>query len=272
MAELAKKLYFKKNGTTETAKAYSTATEAGTEYITNKIDGITAYVAIGSTDDERATKGRVTKNGTKAILNSGKPPYTEKSWTTAGTYTFTVPQGVTRIRAAVCGGGAGAISKGNSDNFTASGGGNSSFGTISATGAPSNNAANTADKNRGYGGAGGTPNGRNGQIHYYADLFTGGVGPNHVDGQVNGGAGFGLSFTQENGKYGRGGGGYITSYRGCAGGGSGGYNTGYVDVTPNQTISVVVGAAGSNYNVTSDCTMNVNPVSGFVLIGFGGDI
>ena len=38
------------------------------------------------------------------IVNAPKPAYTEKSWTTPGTYTWTVPEGVTRIRIAVCGG------------------------------------------------------------------------------------------------------------------------------------------------------------------------
>lgn len=46
MAELAKKLNFKKDGVEQTAKAYSTAAEAGTEYIENKIDGVTCYVTI----------------------------------------------------------------------------------------------------------------------------------------------------------------------------------------------------------------------------------
>ena len=112
MAELAKKLHLKKGTTEHLAKAYSTTAEAGAEYITNKIDGVTAYVPIGATNDSRATVGRVKKSGSaeKAILMMGKPPYTEKSWTTAGTYTFTVPQGVTRIRVAVCGGGSGSLS------------------------------------------------------------------------------------------------------------------------------------------------------------------
>ena len=41
------------------------------------------------------------------VVNAAKPAYTEKSWTTAGTYSWTVPAGVTRVRVAVCGGGGG---------------------------------------------------------------------------------------------------------------------------------------------------------------------
>lgn len=73
MAELAKKLHFKKTGLEQTTKAYSTIVEAGTEYIPNKIDDINCYIPIGATTDSRMTIGRVTKNGSKAILNSGKP-------------------------------------------------------------------------------------------------------------------------------------------------------------------------------------------------------
>lgn len=107
MAELAKKLHLKKGTTEHLAKAYSTTAEAGAEYITNKIDGVTAYVPIGATNDSRATIGRVKKSGgtEKVILTMGKPPYTKKQWTTPGPYTFTVPQGVTKIRVTMSGGG-----------------------------------------------------------------------------------------------------------------------------------------------------------------------
>lgn len=108
MAELVKKLHFLKNGTEETAKAYSTAAEVSGEYITNKIDAVTAYVPIGETTDERATIGRVIKSGeTKAILNTGKPPYGKVEHLEAGTFSFTVPKGVTKLRVTLVGGGGG---------------------------------------------------------------------------------------------------------------------------------------------------------------------
>ena len=53
------------------------------------------------------TIGRVTKNGSKAIFNSGKPPYNKIEWRTPGTYTFTVPAGVTTLAVTVAGAGGG---------------------------------------------------------------------------------------------------------------------------------------------------------------------
>lgn len=294
MAELAKKLYFKKAGVEQTAKAYSTTAEVGAEYIENKIDGVTCYVAIGDTTDSRATMGRVTKNGTKAILNSGKPPYTEMQWTTAGTYTFTVPQGVTRIRVAVCGGGGGVAYCGDTDGdrraYTAGTGGTSSFGSlISATGGNGgsfvmNSSYETDDywvyTFSGNGGAGGSPNGNAGNFVYqnqfgYKQTLT-----------STGGTGFSLSFTKVNTSDGYGNGGYATVYghnypmyyqigAANAAGGSGGYNTGYVDVTAGSTYSITVGGAGANSigNVEGDGSGTpTNAKSGFIYIAFGGDI
>lgn len=107
MAELVKKLHFKQDTVEQTAKAYSTIAEAGTEYIPNKIDDINCYIPIGATTDSRMTIGRVTKNGSKAILNSGKPPYNKIEWRTPDTYTFTVPAGVTTLAVTVAGAGGG---------------------------------------------------------------------------------------------------------------------------------------------------------------------
>lgn len=85
----------------KTAKAYSTAAEAGTEYIENKIDGVTCYVTIGETTDNRATEGKIIKAGTTAtrrILSSGKPPYNKVEYRTPGTYTITFAVGVTSAK------------------------------------------------------------------------------------------------------------------------------------------------------------------------------
>lgn len=121
MAELAKKLYFKKAGVEQTAKAYSTTAEVGTDYIENKIDGVTAYVAIGDTADSRATIGLIKKSSTavdRTILSSGKPPYNKVEYRTPGTYTVTFPAGVTtaRITLAGAGGGGGAGKREAEDN------------------------------------------------------------------------------------------------------------------------------------------------------------
>lgn len=107
MAELVKKLHFKQAEGEQTAKAYSTTAEAGAEYIKNKIEGIDCYVAVGGTDDSRATNGRVNKSGTKAVLSTGKPPYNKLTYTTPGTYTVTFPAGVTTARLTIAGAGGG---------------------------------------------------------------------------------------------------------------------------------------------------------------------
>ena len=109
MAELAKKFHFKKNGTDQQAKLYTTTAEAGSDHTPIKVDGATVYVALGPTSDSRATLGRMKKsNGsTVAVLTAGKPPYNKVSYTTAGTYTWTCPQGVTTAKVTVAGGGGG---------------------------------------------------------------------------------------------------------------------------------------------------------------------
>lgn len=110
MAELVKKLHFKKDAVEQTAKAYTTTAEAGTEYIENKLDGISCYVATGDTTDIRATVGRIKKSSTaaeRAMLSTGKPPYNKIEWRMPGTYTFTVPAGVTTAKITLAGGGGG---------------------------------------------------------------------------------------------------------------------------------------------------------------------
>ena len=70
MAELAKKLHFLKNGTEQTAKIYTTTSEAGSNYITVKVDGTTGYVPINDISHGNATIGRVAKGGSiYAILS-----------------------------------------------------------------------------------------------------------------------------------------------------------------------------------------------------------
>ena len=75
MAELTKTLHFLKNGTEQTAKIYTTASEAGSNYITVKVDGTTGYVPIGDIGNINATMGMVNKSGnTYTILLYGKLP------------------------------------------------------------------------------------------------------------------------------------------------------------------------------------------------------
>lgn len=297
MAELTKKLHMiNSSGTAQTAKIYSTTAEVGNHWLFANVDGVPAYVPIGDITDSRATSGRVKGSGgdAYAILNTGKPPYREQSWTTAGTYTWTCPQGVTRVRVAVCGGGGGVAYCGDTDadsrSYTAGTGGTSSFGSlISATGGTggsfsmecydSFDHAVALYNYYGAGGSGGSPNGKAGNFVYqnrfgYNQTLT-----------STGGTGFALSFTNVSTSGGYGNGGYATLYGpdyiayyigvANAAGGSGGYNTGYVNVTAGSTYSVTVGGSGTDSlgNVEGDGSGTpTSAKSGFVYIAFGGDI
>ncbi len=190
-------------------------------------------------------------------VNSAKPAYTEKSWTTAGTYTWICPSGVTRIRVAVCGGGGGGTNReGKTGNHQADNGTTSNFGNLIAasggTGAYYSGGyyedTENWSRSTGHVGTGGSPNGKNGINPAYNTSTTG----------------FALSFSLTNGNYGTGGG--STQYNYSFGGGTGGYNSGYVNVSAGKTYSVTVGKGGTGaYQGTAG-------VSGFVLIAYGGDI
>lgn len=207
MSILSQKLYIKKGSSTAACNIYSTAAEAGDKAL--RVGN--GYVALKDVTDANATAGRVSINGvTYAIATQHTAavsvPYTEQQWTKAGSYTFTVPDGITCVRVAVCGGGAG---KGSLVGNGKGGGNTSAFG-ITATGGHGGDVA--------WGkGAGGEPNGH---------ASTG----NHVT------DGFALSFDKSSGNYGKGG-----NF-----GGSGGYDSQYVAVTAGQTYTITVGAAGGS--------------------------
>lgn len=61
MAELAKKLHFLKDGTEQTAKAYSAVDEVWGKYVYSTIDNVDCFVPICAIDDALATKGRAIK-------------------------------------------------------------------------------------------------------------------------------------------------------------------------------------------------------------------
>lgn len=109
MAVLAKKFNIQKTGSSTVAcNIFTTTTEAGSTYIRANVDGTNGYIAIGATNHAKATVGRVTKSGTTyAILTTPTVPYTKKTYTTAGTYTLTIPAGVTKVKLTVAGGGGG---------------------------------------------------------------------------------------------------------------------------------------------------------------------
>ena len=82
MAVLTKNLHFLKNGIEQTAKIYTTASEAGNNYITVKVDGTTGYVPIGDIGNINATMGMVNKSGnTYTILYSKLPSLTRTTAT-----------------------------------------------------------------------------------------------------------------------------------------------------------------------------------------------
>lgn len=201
-------LYIQKTGGTAVGcNIYSTAAEAGGKAL--RVGN--GYVALKPITDANATAGRVSINGvTYAIATQHTAavsvPYTEQQWTKAGSYTFTVPDGITRVRVAVCGGGAG---KGSLIGNGKGGGNTSAFG-ITATGGHGGGVAWRK-------GAGGEPNGH------------ASTGNNVTDG-------FALSFDKSSGDYGKGG-----NF-----GGSGGYDSRYVAVTAGQSYTITVGAAGGS--------------------------
>lgn len=213
MSILSQKLYIKKGSSTAACNIYSTAAEAGDKAL--RVGN--GYVALKPITDAHATAGRVSVGGvTYAVATKHESggvaiPYTEKSWIIAdnistANYTFTIPNGITRIRVAVCGGGAG---KGSLFSNGKGGGNTSAFG-ITATGGHGGGVA--------WGkGAGGEPNGH------------ASTGNNVTDG-------FALSFDKSSGDYGKGG-----NF-----GGSGGYDSQYVAVTAGQSYTITVGAAGGS--------------------------
>lgn len=213
MGLLSKKLYVKKDGRQALAcNIYSTSAEAGEKALKVNVDGVNGYVALKSTDNTAATDMRV-KIGTVIYAVATKHdsggvaiPYTESYWTEAGSHSFTVPAGITRIRVAVCGGGGG---KGSLFSNGKGGGNTSAFG-ITATGGHGGGVAFIK-------GAGGEPNG-------------------HASTGNNVTEGFALSFDKSSGDYGKGG-----NF-----GGSGGYDSQYVAVTAGQSYTITVGAAGGS--------------------------
>lgn len=183
MSILSQKLYIKKGSSTAACNIYSTAAEAGDKAL--RVGN--GYVALKDVTDANATAGRVSIGGaTYAIATKHESgggtavPYTEKSWTEAGSHSFTVPAGITRIRVALCGGGAGqgAFAAGNT-------GGDTRAFDLFATGGEGGSAWTY--------GNGGTPNG-------YASS-----GNKVTDG-------FALSFDKASGDYGKG-----SSYGGSGG-------------------------------------------------------
>lgn len=187
------KLYIQKTGGTAVAcNIYNTAAEAGDKAL--RVGN--GYVALKPITDANATAGRVSINGvTYAIATQHTAavsvPYTEKYWTDAGDYTFTVPSGVSRMRVALCGGGAGAgaFAAGNTGGDTrafdlfATGGEGGSAWTYGNGGTPNGHASSgnsitdgflmSFDINKGTYGRGGQYGGSGGYDSQYVSVTAG---------------------------------------------------------------------------------------------------
>lgn len=107
MAELSKMLHIKKNGVEQTAKIYSTGTEAGLNYIKCLVDGEVGYVPVGEVGDALATAARVKKNDSVYAIKSGAVEYTRILYDTAGSQKIIVPAGITAIAVTAAGAGGG---------------------------------------------------------------------------------------------------------------------------------------------------------------------
>lgn len=246
MTELTKLLHFLKDGTEQTAKIYTTIEEVGTDYIHIQINGVVGYVPIVALNDSMATKGRVIKNGTPyAIKTQAKPSYTKSTYTTVGTFTFTVPSGVTTLRCEVAGGGGGGGSGGNFRGGAGGGSGYKQFGVLLPV-----TPYSVIEITVGAGGAGGS-NGGNGSDGGASKVSS--IVANGGIGGRNGNQGNTISSGGNPGSPG-------TSDSGGAGGAGGtiGVNDG------------IGGAGGAGIRKASSTAVAGSP--GWVVIEYGGDI
>lgn len=119
-----KHLGIKKGTSTWEVPIYDNVAEAGNAYSYIKLNGTTGYIPLCTTDDSRATAGRVKEHtGTIwAIATSGIPEYKKITYSTPGSFTFTVPGGVTKLRVEVAGGGGSAGTAAGTDDGWSRGG------------------------------------------------------------------------------------------------------------------------------------------------------
>ena len=239
MAIFAKRLnMLNSSGVQQTAKIYSTTTEAGDFYMSAEVDGEVGYIALITDEGSTlATSGRI------FIIASGSTPeYTARQLT--GTGTFTVPDGVTRIRVTCVGGGSSgageyvyykpAVGRDSSPtqynvNVSAKAGSQTKFGSYMV--------AN---------GGSGTSGGNNGTTKY-------GYRQNYLNLTATAGAGMPIYNYKNELIYTAGAGGTGYAYEASAtlatdiiarGGGSGYKVINTIGVTPGETISYSVGAGG----------------------------
>lgn len=223
----------------------------------NSIKFGSKYLAYGESSSSKKTKLRIMKESTKYIILSAKEesispsiPYTEKAFTTAGSISFIVPSGVTKLKVALCGGGGGGVVDDTYGYGESKAGSASSFESLSANGGSGAYAS--------YGG--------------WGDGYNAGTSIGKSLGQI----GHALSFATDEsgdytGEYGAGGYGDSVKSGQRYGGYAGQFNVHFLTVTPGQTISGIVGKGGSGYaGIGMGKASSGN--SGFILIAYGGDI
>lgn len=126
MAILAQKINLYSNAVNNTGLANIYTTQA--EMIPNKPNlpvtagGINGFVQLDDIGAVNGTRGRVSRNSdgkTYQICNQAVVPYGEKAYTAPGTYTFTVPAGISKVKVACVGGGTGrgVSAKGKTSSF-----------------------------------------------------------------------------------------------------------------------------------------------------------
>lgn len=272
------------NNTTTTVPAYTTPISGGVAL--TLANGNKVYCVLGKYGSANATKILYDTNR-NVLCNPPKTEYTKKQYTTPGTFTWTCPLDITKVRVAVVGGGAGCLMvTDHSQNYgvKAGDGGTSSFGNlIQATGGKGWAFNKDTDPNLWYEGMvipasyAGVPNGTVGYIRH----------GDHNDNPWNYGKGFTLSFTktfaeytitQGTGGYGKGGYGYMgnpDNENYCATGCSGGYNVGLFTVVPGDTYQIKVGAGGNGFvkdtSVSDGCYAH-NGNGGYVLMEYGPNV
>lgn len=280
MAVFSKKVRLKKSGVTneEVYNVYSTIDEVKPNYIQVYIDGRLGYIPIvdGSQPYAGSLKASIDSTLYSCLTKAGQP-YGYKIFNTPGTYTFTVPEYIFKVRVKIIGGGGGSAVSGRGsgshhNHATGGTGGTSKFGSLSCTGGTGGQAwcywttdSEGYDYEYTYGhaaGGAGSPGGR--------------AGVKGGDNQaVSGGAGFQLL---DNKTYGTGGAcGAVNNtkryYDLMGSGGSGGYRYTTVNVTPLSTVTVVVGAGGAGDNNSRESTAYANGgVGGAVQVEWGEGI
>ncbi|MEG2765797.1 MAG: hypothetical protein RR910_08625 [Acidaminococcaceae bacterium] len=162
MAEFTKTLNIKNNGTTQTAKIYSTVAETGsTKTMAVKVGGVQGYIGLVAPTDAVATSLIVKKDSAiSKLAANGKPPYTIISYTTPGAYTFTVPANITKLKVTLAGAGGGGGGAGlTSDGESGRNGGNGGSGELTTTfiTVPPGHSCNVRVMHGGGGGSAGYP-------------------------------------------------------------------------------------------------------------------